>query len=405
MRARMVPVATITAPLHRAVRDLARTPARGSAGRSGTYTELDRSVLEQARRPAAPPGPQRGRPRHRAAGARRGRQAALGPVRSTPPSSAPRSSSHGRRRPRHRPRPGAGSGPARPATPRRRGRRRGASKPSSAPGCPPRRRSRTCRAGGSASTSSGPTSSPVRGRVEVHYEPGAGSEFRLIVPITLAVLPCLLVEAAGRRFGVPMHSVVSAEAAGWPRTRRGPGRHQGAGTRSCPSPTWPPPSASPPARPRRRPGDSSAVVLASMTRRHAFRVDALLGQRNVVVKDLGRLLPRLALLAGASLEPDGSILLVLDVSGLVDRARWSRSGGAGRAAPAATPAVPAPAGPASVLVVDDTTVVRELERSILEEAGYLVRPPPTAAWRWPRSPTPRSTWSSPTSRCPWTAWS
>jgi two-component system chemotaxis sensor kinase CheA len=119
--------------------------------------------------------------------------------------------------------------------------------------------------------------------------------------------------------------------------------------------------------------DSPAVVLASMTRRHAFRVDALLGQRNVVVKDLGRLLPRLALLAGASLEPDGSILLVLDVSGLVDRARWARSTGAGRPAPSPSPAVLAPAGPASVLVVDDTAVVRELERSILEEAGYRVR--------------------------------
>ena len=228
----------------------------------------------------------------------------------------------------------------------------------------------------------------VRGRVEVHSEPGSGSEFRLSVPITLAVLPCLLVEAAGRRLGIPMHSVVSAEAAGWSEDHvEGQvvirvrdtilpvsdlaatlGVTAGQGEASA--------------------SDSPAVVLASMTRRHAFRVDALLGQRNLVVKDLGRLLPRLALLAGASLEPDGSILLVLDVSGLVDRARWARSaagpgrsgdgsgpsGGAGRAAGGASraSALPSPAGPASVLVVDDTAVVRELERSILEGAGYRV---------------------------------
>jgi len=266
----------------------------------------------------------------------------------------------------------------------------------------------------------------VRGRVEVHSEPGTGSEFRLSVPITLAVLPCLLVEAAGRRFGVPMHSVVSAEAAGWsedhvegqvvirvrdtilPVSDLAATLGVTAGQGGAPA------------------SDSPAVVVASMTRRHAFRVDALLGQRNVVVKDLGRLLPRLALLAGASLEPDGSILLVLDVSGLVDRARWARSGGAGRPAPSPTPAVPAPAGPASVLVVDDTAVVRELERSILEEAGYRVRtaaagrrpPTRTAPRRWPspprpagRRPLPRScpalagwpcpSWSSSTSTRSW----
>jgi two-component system, chemotaxis family, sensor kinase CheA len=217
----------------------------------------------------------------------------------------------------------------------------------------------------------------VRGRVEVHSEPGAGSEFRLSVPITLAVLPCLLVEAAGRRLAVPMHSVVSAEAAGWAedwvegqvvirvRDQILPVSDlavtlDGAAPAEAPA------------------GDRPAVVVASMTRRHAFRVDALLGQRNLVVKDLGRLLPRLGLLAGAALEPDGSILLVLDVSGLVDRARWIRSAGgaagASRAAPDEAPAgLPAPAGPPSVLVVDDTAVVRELERSILEEAGYRVR--------------------------------
>jgi two-component system chemotaxis sensor kinase CheA len=216
----------------------------------------------------------------------------------------------------------------------------------------------------------------VRGRVEVHSEPGAGSEFRLSVPITLAVLPCLLVETAGgRRFAIPMHSVVSAEAAGgaedWVegqavirvRDQILPVSDL-AVTLDGTTPT------------EARAGDRPAVVVASMTRRHAFRVDALLGQRNLVVKDLGRLLPRLDLLAGAALEPDGAILLVLDVSGLVDRARWIRSAARSTGDPrasAAPAASPAPAGPPSVLVVDDTAVVRELERSILEEAGYRVR--------------------------------
>jgi two-component system, chemotaxis family, sensor kinase CheA len=114
------------------------------------------------------------------------------------------------------------------------------------------------------------------------------------------------------------------------------------------------------------------VVVASLTRRHAFQVDALLGQRDVVVKDVSRLLPRLDLLAGASVEPDGSILLVLDATGLVDRARWIRPGARAAVAAEARPAPPAATGP-SVLVVDDTAIVRELERSVFELAGYQVR--------------------------------
>jgi two-component system chemotaxis sensor kinase CheA len=211
----------------------------------------------------------------------------------------------------------------------------------------------------------------VRGRVEVRSEPGAGTEFRLSVPITLAVLPCLVVEAAGRRYGIPMHSVVSGEAAGWTGDYvEGQAvirvRDQVLPVASL---AW-----------TLGTGDEAAVnggpavVVASLTRRHAFQVDALLGQRDVVLKDLGRLLPRLDLLAGASVEPDGSILLVLDASGLVNQARWIRPGvrGAVESSPA-QPASPASTGQPSLLVVDDTAVVRELERSILELAGYQVR--------------------------------
>jgi two-component system, chemotaxis family, sensor kinase CheA len=210
----------------------------------------------------------------------------------------------------------------------------------------------------------------VRGRVEVRSEPGSGCEFRLSVPITLAVLPCLLVETAGRRFAIPMHSVVSAEAPGWSEDHV-----EGQAVIRVRDQVLPVSDLAATLGIAEAPaGDRPAVVVASMTRRHAFRVEALLGQRNVVVKDLGRLLPRLELLAGAALEPDGSILLVLDVSGLVDRARWIRS--ANGSVPPAAAAIHSDRQDrrsVSVLVVDDTAVVRELERSILEQAGYRVR--------------------------------
>jgi two-component system chemotaxis sensor kinase CheA len=209
----------------------------------------------------------------------------------------------------------------------------------------------------------------VRGRVEVHSDPGKGSEFRLIVPITLAVLPCVLVEAAQQRYAIPMHSVVSVDAVksasidhvggqvvlriddGTARVFELAGVLEG--------------------RASSEPTDGYFVVLSVTTRRDAFVVDRLVGQRDVVVKSLGGVLPRLEVFAGASIEPDGSILLVLDAQGLVDRA--SRS--AARPSPQrdATSELTAPADVrARILVVDDALTVRELERSILERAGYEV---------------------------------
>ena len=208
----------------------------------------------------------------------------------------------------------------------------------------------------------------ARGRVEIRTEPGRGTEFRIIVPITLAVLPCLLVEAGGQVHAIPMHSILSADAAA--EEARAEGKPVvWAGQQAVPVADLAETLQLTPAvadDERARP----TVLVAGLTRQHAFRVDALVGQRDVVVKGLSRLLPRLDVVAGASVEPDGSIVIVLDVAGLIDRAR--STGGRLVADAATEERSPVAAARGTLLVVDDALTVRELQRSILERAGYDV---------------------------------
>ncbi len=209
----------------------------------------------------------------------------------------------------------------------------------------------------------------VRGRIEVRSEAGSGTEFRIVVPITLAVLPCLLIASGGDRYAIPMHSVLVSQRFDVDRQAHAEGRPM----------VWVGDDAIPVAQlctvlglGTEQQEDGPLVVIAGATRRHAFQVDALLGQRDVVVKGLGRLLPRLDVLAGASVEPDGSILLVLDAAGLIDRARLAGAGSE-RIGLALEQELTPRARHGSILVVDDALTVRELQRSILERAGFTVR--------------------------------
>jgi two-component system, chemotaxis family, sensor kinase CheA len=205
----------------------------------------------------------------------------------------------------------------------------------------------------------------VRGRIEVRSQPGKGAEFRIIVPITLAVLRCLLVEAGGLRYALPFHRVVRSQGDLASNTAHSEGRavvwvDRQAVPVSVLAETLDNHPADVPTGP--------VVVLTDSVHKHAFKIDRLLGQRDVVLKGLSTVLPNVPAVAGASVEPDGSVLLVLDPPGLIQRARQSRS------APAPSAAQPSADRPRrSVLVVDDALTVRELQRSILERADFSVR--------------------------------
>jgi two-component system chemotaxis sensor kinase CheA len=203
----------------------------------------------------------------------------------------------------------------------------------------------------------------LRGRVDVRSMPGEGSEFRISVPMTLALRRCLLVRAGECAYALPMSSTVGLLPARAVRGLSAEGRPA----------VWFAGEAIPLADLGAVLGTSApaaagpVAVVSTAAGRHAFRVDAVSGQRDVLVKDLGPLVPRLDLVAGASVEPDGSVLLVLDPAGLLQAPAGVL------AAPDAGMLAAAPqALRARILVVDDALTIRELQRSILERAGYAV---------------------------------
>jgi two-component system chemotaxis sensor kinase CheA len=206
----------------------------------------------------------------------------------------------------------------------------------------------------------------ARGRVEVRSTPGVGSEFRIVVPITLAVLRCLLVETSGQRFALPLHRVALAQSEESTEMLHAEGRRMVL-VDGHPVPVSELADVLDMPATRTTPG--TLVIVNGTIGRHALLVDSLVGQRDVVVKGLSPLVPRLDVVAGASVEPDGSILLVLDPPGLIERSR--RDVTRSVTSLIASPAITRRHG--KLLVVDDALTVRELQRTILERAGFEVR--------------------------------
>ena len=202
------------------------------------------------------------------------------------------------------------------------------------------------------------------GSVEVRSEPGQGTSVVLRLPLALALLEVLLVERGGRVYGVPLGSIEEAVSVDGTLTLSGLPALELRG-RSVPVADLAALAGADAAPPG---SDAPALVIAAGGRRVAAVCDTLIGQEEVVVKPLGPLLQTVSGYLGAAILGDGRIALLLDPSSLVREP--------GRAARRRPEAAPSPIGgniqAPKVLVVEDSFTVRELQRSILEAAGYRV---------------------------------
>jgi chemosensory pili system protein ChpA (sensor histidine kinase/response regulator) len=116
------------------------------------------------------------------------------------------------------------------------------------------------------------------------------------------------------------------------------------------------------------------LLLKSGVQRAAVRVDAIIGNREVVVKTIGPQLSRLAGVAGATVLGNGQVVLILNPVQLVHREQPAID--ALRPAPPIVPAtelmVDQRSGAALVMVVDDSLTVRKITSRMLAREGYEV---------------------------------
>jgi len=217
----------------------------------------------------------------------------------------------------------------------------------------------------------------LSGALEVRSATGTGTTFVITLPVTLGVLRCLLARVGGERYALPVAGVV--ETIGLATAER----HEVAGVpvlvregRTMPVVDL---GAALDVTGERDARAAVVVHHGAAGEMLALAVDDLEGEREVVVKELGGFLGRLPAVAGATIDGDGSVLLVLDVRELA--ARQLAAGAPKMPLPESTPAArrTAAAGPdrrsgarPRVLVVEDSVGVRELQRVILEGAGYEV---------------------------------
>jgi two-component system chemotaxis sensor kinase CheA len=201
----------------------------------------------------------------------------------------------------------------------------------------------------------------LHGDVRVETRAGEGTAVEVVVPLTLAALDALIVEAAGVSAAIPLEAVRRTVRVGPADLARAPhGETIVFDGASIPFMALDQ-ALIRSGRERRLPRAWSTVVVHHGAALAALGVDRLLGVANVVWRPLPDLAPGDPIIAGASLDAEGSPQIVLDPEGLVARARL----GAPRAPVDRAPALP-------VLVIDDSLTTRMLEQSILEAAGYEV---------------------------------
>jgi chemosensory pili system protein ChpA (sensor histidine kinase/response regulator) len=213
------------------------------------------------------------------------------------------------------------------------------------------------------------------GRVDVATVPGKGTTFLLFLPLTLAVAQTVLVRAGGRLWALPAPMVEQVQQIK---------DHELINLYLTREVTW---------QNKKYPffylprllGNvghnpetlryNSVLLLKSGQNMTAVHVDEMIGNQEVVVKNIGPQLARVSGIAGATVLGTGEVVLIINPVQLAQRvdteAEAPEVATLGQEGLAAAPGAAA-GGPPLVMIVDDSLTVRKITSRLLTREGFEV---------------------------------
>jgi len=167
----------------------------------------------------------------------------------------------------------------------------------------------------------------LNGSVDIDSALGEGTRINVKVPLTLAIIPTLMIVVGNQTFALPLVNVSEIFDLNLEETNVVDGQ-QVVMVREHAMPLFylsewlvdvTGQKAKSPEEGEEGDGESHVVVVQVGSQKLGFVVDSLIGQEEVVIKPLGALLEHVDGLAGATITGDGRIALILDVPGLLKR--------------------------------------------------------------------------------------
>ncbi|MFH1156613.1 MAG: response regulator [Pseudomonadota bacterium] len=211
----------------------------------------------------------------------------------------------------------------------------------------------------------------LRGEITVSSEAKKGTQFVLVIPLTLSTHRLLLVRASGQTFGIPVQNIDRLIRIQFKEILTVEGNpviiYNGrtvpfgilsnllalGGTTLIP----------------REHDQILVVLLHSGYRMMGLAVDDILSEEENLIKDLPAPADQISFFAGGFIRADGCVSLIVNPAVLMEA--QSQSQGEGTSFSSKEPVLEQK-GRSKILIVDDSVTTRTLEKTILESQGYEV---------------------------------